>query len=305
MPDRESQLPQPGDVFASRVDGRRYGGVRVLQVDDQSALVAVSPWLGEHPPDLSEPALRETLVQNRFFYRGELALGWLEGALSSGLILVGNLPPSEAELALESSTYQGDWHDQVARPALLEWRWSHDREALVAEVKSGSQPSKPAPERAMVHPMLRAADFWELIKQIDLRGRAGDHEAAEPLITALARRPVNDILGFEERLADYLFQLDGEKHAREIGEHSFGGPEKHFSADLFLYARCYVVSRGRAFYERVRRDPSFMPKDSEFEDLLQVAPSAFKRATKSSWRHIASRNYETFSNTALWSRSRP
>lgn len=127
-----------------------------------------------------------------------------------------------------------------------------------------------------------------------------DEDAMRPLVAELASCPVEDILGFEERLADYLYQLDGEDYAREIGVGAYGDAEQHFSIDRFLHARCCVVARGRNFYMQVRRQPSRMPKDSAFEPLLSAAPDAFQARTGEPWAHVSHRSYETFSNRAGW-----
>jgi len=57
--------PKPGGVYASPLADGRYGVIRVLRVLEKSSLIAVSPWLGQEPPALDEPLLREILVENR------------------------------------------------------------------------------------------------------------------------------------------------------------------------------------------------------------------------------------------------
>ncbi|MBM7837084.1 hypothetical protein JOC54_000315 [Alkalihalobacillus xiaoxiensis] len=56
---------------------------------------------------------------------------------------------------------------------------------------------------------------------------------------------------FEEALAQKLYKLDTEKHARAIGEAAYIDEETFISPDFFLYARCLVVVQGKEFYEYV------------------------------------------------------
>ena len=142
--------------------------------------------------------------------------------------------------------------------------------------------------------------FWELIEKISWR--AGDEEeAVEPVVEALAKLPVESIYRFEDIMAEKLHALDGEAFAREIGEYAYQGPDEHFSVDLFLYARCMAVAKGRAFYEGVLRDPSGMPKDEELEALLSIAAEAYELKTDGDeFTHDAATDYETYSNAKGW-----
>jgi hypothetical protein len=73
-------------------------------------------------------------------------------------------------------------------------------------------------------------------------------------------------------------------------------------ADGFLYARCFVVARGREHYERVLRDPSEMPSsiDDWFEPILYAPSQAFESMHGQEWDYAASVNYETGSNAQGW-----
>lgn len=143
-------------------------------------------------------------------------------------------------------------------------------------------------------------EFWKLIDTIDREAlRDGDEEGAvEPLIEALAERDPDDILAFEDHLAQALYDIDGRAFADATGESGRSG-------DGFLYARCYVVACGRKFYESVRADPSRMPDsiDQWCEALLSVAPQAWAQATgqdEDAWDHESPVSYETGSNTTQW-----
>lgn len=301
--------PEPGDVFASRLADGRFGAVRVLRVVDRSALIAVTPWLGDAPPALETPLLRETLLKKRGFFENEADLLWVDGRPTEGLLHIGSLPPTSEEAAMECNVFGGKWNDQIAQSVLLEWQWEHDsdvRESFHAGVRArlaGVPEETPAVEPSSPterHPMLAEEDFWALIELMDWSKSGDDDAVLAPLVKALAARPTADILGFEERLADSLYQLDSEAHAREIGEGAYQGEDEFFSVDAFLYARCGVVANGRTVFMRVKRDPSRMPEDLEFESLLSAASTAYEQSTGDDWEHVTSRSYETFSNAGGW-----
>ncbi|MCA8953560.1 MAG: DUF4240 domain-containing protein [Planctomycetes bacterium] len=144
--------------------------------------------------------------------------------------------------------------------------------------------------------------FWQLIAQLDWAKLGDDEAVCAPVVVALAARPEAAIHGFEEILAQKLFALDTEAHARQTGENAYVGPEEYFSVDAFLYARCCVVANGQEFYERVRRDPTQMPADVDFEALLGIAGAAFEARTGGELEFTPSVSYETFANAAGWPR---
>lgn len=142
--------------------------------------------------------------------------------------------------------------------------------------------------------------FWRLIGKIDRDALSdGDEEGAvEPLIEALAEHAEGEIKEFENILAQCLYDLDGRAYADQAGESGQ-------SDDGFLYARCYVVARGKKHYDSVKADPTKMPKslDEWCESLLYVAQQAWVNATgkdEESWDHHAPVSYETGSNKAKW-----
>jgi uncharacterized protein DUF4240 len=147
-----------------------------------------------------------------------------------------------------------------------------------------------------------AARFWRFIDLMDWTKR-NDDAIMRPVIEELSHQTVPDINGFEETMAHKLFSIDGEPWARKIGRYAYKGDDKPFSPDLFLYARCYVVAKGKALYEAVRKDPRRMPKDKDFEALLEVAQHAYERKTGRDWTYVSRFDYETFANEDGWSKS--
>lgn len=142
--------------------------------------------------------------------------------------------------------------------------------------------------------------FWALIALLDWKKTGDDEAVVRPLVRALAKRSVEEIQRFDDLLADRLHHLDGEAFARHTGAAAYRAGE-HFSVDAFLYARCCVVANGRAFYDAVVADPTRMPKDLEFEALLEVAADAYERRTRGKeYTHVPTPSPETFANREGW-----
>lgn len=145
------------------------------------------------------------------------------------------------------------------------------------------------------------SEFWNYIARIDLRALdRGDEEGAVlPVRTALAAETEAWLVEFEEALAQKLYALDGEVYAQNAGESGE-------SDDAFLYARLYVVAKGRDFYETIRLNPKKMPKSVEqwCESLLYVHKYAWEALTGRSaaqWPFSPTVSFESGSNPELWS----
>ncbi|GEP46217.1 DUF4240 domain-containing protein [Brevifollis gellanilyticus] len=143
-------------------------------------------------------------------------------------------------------------------------------------------------------------DFWTLIDSIDRKSLdAGNEDAAiEPLQKMMGSLSEPDLEAFEEHLSQCLHVLDGQVFADESGESSD-------SDDAFLYARCYVVAKGRAHHEAALKNPKLMPKtlDHWCESLLYAHRAAWSDLTgkdQSEWPFEASVSYESGSNENLW-----
>jgi len=292
---------QPGDVFAAKLTDGRYKAVRVLRRVGKSSLVCTSEYLGEARPPIDEPLLRKTVVQNRFFYKREPARHWLDGNPPPSFEFLGNLPPTENEAAIECNVYAGKWNDSSGNEAFLESRWLHDRPAFEEEVRK-QQEERERLRRLPQKPkkMMSEEEFWSIIELLDWKHQGNDKEVLAPAIKALAAKSKTDICRFEERFAYLLYQLDTKAHASNIGADSYDPESDSVSADGFLYARCVVVANGREFYEAVLKDPTKMPKDMEFESLLQLASGAYELKTGEDFEYSTGCSYESFSNQAGW-----
>lgn len=141
--------------------------------------------------------------------------------------------------------------------------------------------------------------FWRIIGLFNWKKTGDDDEVLKPAVTALSVMSVEDIQRFNDILAEKLFALDTEAHAREVGEYAYREGE-YFSGDGFLYSRCVVVANGRSLFEAVLNDPKQMPKDMDFEAILSLAGQAFEEQTGAEFEYDSPVSYESFSNKSGW-----
>lgn len=148
--------------------------------------------------------------------------------------------------------------------------------------------------------MLKQSEFWNLVSLIDVKAleQEDEEQAIAPLKAELVSRTVEDLKDFEEHLAQTLFSIDGRAYFEAAGDAAE-------SDDSFLYVRCYVVAKGKNFFESVKFNPSMMPKDiSQWcESLLYVHRIAWAQITgqdESEWPFETAVSYESGSNLELW-----
>lgn len=142
--------------------------------------------------------------------------------------------------------------------------------------------------------------FWDIIGLLDWKQEGNDEEILEPAIQYLSSLPAEAITVFDDFLSEKLYHLDAQSYAENAGENAYRGEDAPFSADDFLYARCYVVAQGKDFYYRVLENPEKMPEDQTFESLLSLAPVAYRRKTGKKPDWVPAYPIETFSNAEGW-----
>lgn len=147
-------------------------------------------------------------------------------------------------------------------------------------------------------PPFLETDFWDVIEMLDWTQEDDDEKIVEPLIAFLADRPISHIYRFSDMLAEKLWRLDTYAHAKVF----LDDPEEegYLSVDDFLYTRCAVVANGKAYYEKILKNPQLTPPDLTFEPLLYIALKAYKRKTGKNFTTVAAYNYETYSNKKGW-----
>ncbi|MFJ8039045.1 DUF4240 domain-containing protein [Kitasatospora sp. NPDC096147] len=151
--------------------------------------------------------------------------------------------------------------------------------------------------------------FWQLIDRLgvaeDGRVACAELEAAcAGLTETLAEEPVEQILGFGERLAEALYTLDRAEFGTlpVAGLRTGSGAPFPQSDDSFLYSRAAVVAAGRHTYESVLGHPErFAPFTAlQAEELLYVHEEAYERATGEEYDELTFHCYESCSNEAAW-----
>lgn len=144
------------------------------------------------------------------------------------------------------------------------------------------------------------AQFWSLIALAppqdtpdDLGAFAQDTDL-QAVEAALAALSVDEKIAFFRLFSEKLHALDTPAHYAQC---RVGGDET--SADVFLYARCHVLSLGRETYEQVLNDPCRFPADLWFEDVLSIATGTYyESAHEQNANPDAIPSYESFENPA-------
>ncbi len=129
--------------------------------------------------------------------------------------------------------------------------------------------------------------FWQVVEL--------SQENYEQAVELLAQKSLSLLFEFEEILAQKLYALDQKSFAQAI----YGS--RNISKDDFLYVRCFTVSQGRTYYEKVLSSEIPMLNQT-FEALLSLTEKAYFRKTATEFPAIrTSVSYETGSNQAHWS----
>jgi len=137
-------------------------------------------------------------------------------------------------------------------------------------------------------------NFWEIIHSLAWEKSGNNDAILQPATKKLAQYSKTAILEFHDLLSEKLYLLDGKKFADNASR------ENSVSADLFLYARCFVVASGRAIYYQTLNNPSLFPKDIFFDDLLYLPEYAWKIKTDQAFNHLPKYMYETGFNSSGW-----
>lgn len=147
MAEREGQpASEPltlGDVFIMPLGNKMLGACRVLrkvgevpgEFPCEAWLVVGCDWIGDKPPQLLDPSLRRPLPLTHHYHaamgRNQFAAAHLEGPVPHDFQRIGNVQPSEDERLL-SCSWQCNW-ENLRESVLMQWRWDHEREAVLAE----------------------------------------------------------------------------------------------------------------------------------------------------------------------------
>jgi Protein of unknown function (DUF4240) len=171
-------------------------------------------------------------------------------------------------------------------------------ELVDLSIKADKVEEQPA---ATIAAVMSEDDFWDLIDLLNWDEEGNDDAVIAPVVQHLSDLSESEILAFQEALAEKLWMLDGERFAREIGRDCYQGPDKAFSREWFLAARCCAVANGQDFFEDILLSPENMPKDLGFLALSTVAERAYRKKTGRSLTHKTRHDTETGTNLRNWS----
>jgi hypothetical protein len=280
-----------GDVYAYKTPNGLYSTMRVLKVHFKTKHKLFFFLTSYY--DKMLPALDDERLYVPF---DDYSIEWVEKMDVEGLILIGHKALTDMERTLHLQQRKllfGYSLERSLNVPYYRWLEKKDPEAFKKMLEEDSQAEE---TRNNYEKSLPSKAFWEIVKLIPLDADDPLEEARKKLASLTEKK----IKQFEEALAQKLYKLDTEKHAREIGEQAYRGEDYYFSPDYFLYVRCMAVAKGKILYDKVVEQPSLMPKDEEFEELLTLASEAYEEKTGEEFDYVPSKDYETFSNEKGW-----
>lgn len=125
-------LPEPGAAYAVPLADGRFGVCRAVETaPDDRVLVAATPFVGSRPPRPGDSDVGRTLELTHHDWDDEPAVLWVHGPPPAKFQHIGTAPRARNERPRNPSS-SGDW-DWFPFQILTQWRWGHDRTALLAE----------------------------------------------------------------------------------------------------------------------------------------------------------------------------
>lgn len=128
-------MPSRGSVFITRLQDGRYGAVTVLDRKIESGycvvFVAPSTWIGSAPDRPTDTELRHPLILTHHSWEKVPAGVWVSTPPPESFAPAGHVFISDQDHFRVGHFYAG-W-ESCSLQILLQWRWDHDREALLIE----------------------------------------------------------------------------------------------------------------------------------------------------------------------------
>src|SRR5262249_29383488 len=137
---KKPKLPAAGAAFAFPIGDRRVSLCPVLldtnserskQWNGDTILVACSSWIGDAVPRADNPALRPILHLKHHVWDNKPNVLWISDEPPQHLIPIGTIEPTAEEQGIPCMAF-GSWTCLTFQP-LAQWRWDHERDAVLAE----------------------------------------------------------------------------------------------------------------------------------------------------------------------------
>lgn len=135
-------LPAVGDAFAVPLSNGMWGGCRVIRVGytggasspkPRAVQLAAVDWIGTTPPTGTEPGFTRLLRLTHHFFPGEVAAIWLGEWHPVPATFKPIAPVAAANDDLAGLLNAWSYHDYLPLQIEMQWRWDHDREAVLRE----------------------------------------------------------------------------------------------------------------------------------------------------------------------------
>jgi hypothetical protein len=216
----------PGDVYLLPLPDGRLGACRMMKwnSDESLLMVAASPWVGAEAPDLAEPQLQAVLRLTHHNRQDEPCIGWVFPTVPEKYPFLGQLPVSRKEAARYREGL-ANW-DSMPPAVLAQWRWDHERDAVLAEEEAERRKEeasaeeqrwayKPWPAQTLEEFRRQTpfADWSGYVEAGPLRGsRRIIRDAVDALIELGPDAPVSAQLDVFRLCIERFNDLDGEDH---------------------------------------------------------------------------------------------
>ncbi len=303
-----------GLAFVARLENLESLGLTATSVTSDGLLhLAAVPslkelWLNgtmvddsatEHLVNLSELKLLG-LSGTKFTDAGLAALSELKDLVRLYLFNTGVTEEGIAKLRAELPQLRVKW--KRATPTKPEFTLAELVDQSIKASPKATTAVAPAPQARLEDPekVLSQEKFWDIIDMLNWDEEGNDDAVIAPAVQYLAERSEAEICAFQEILAEKLWQLDGEKYARQIGRDAFKGDFKQFSREWFLAVRGCAVANGQLFFQDAYGDPTNMPKDLGFSALTAVAARAYRKKTGNNLEYETKHSSESCTNNKAW-----
>jgi len=243
--------------------GGRFGVCRVIRkkVDGvPCALVAISDWIGNEPPQLNDPAVRRILIKNHHNWKNGPEVIWVSSPPPTEFRRLGviDVPSEDAKI---DSEWHGGWN--FSEQPLMQWRWDNEHETVLAEdaAKNAIESAKRKEAIQKRAEYLTAISFSELLAK-DLFPTWDDYppEAAKEGCQQIVQSFIRTLDASEKPLARNFVSKELKKCIEELNQ--FDSKNKNFIETVERDDLCEVLED----IANAAKFPDLMEKVKDWKD---------------------------------------